>query len=189
MVVCLILLACTELAPGTVLADGPGLTVPLAESTIKSILAEAVPLSMTDVRFSAVEVRAKNQRAAAKNVLPYLAYVSQKGDDFYPPPAESFVAQVDDFYANAYFVILSHPVSGMRIIHLFINTGGGEHFYLDQDDPDFQSEPGGQWRFTVSTLTPDRAGDYMYLPVFMPYDGDGYPVNPRTARWPFTIQP
>jgi hypothetical protein len=201
------LVVCASLAPGSVLADGPGSTPAIPESTIESIesiiggalipqstlesiLGDALPAPAAGVSFSVEKVSGVGLRQELKNVYPYLAYASNNRDDFYPtPPMSDFTVGVDPLCLLAYFAILNHPFQGMAVIHLLYNYGGGEHFWVVQDVPDFYGEPGQLVRFAGCwPTTPNIPGQYLYIPIFIPYDGDGYYYNPQTGIWPVTIR-
>lgn len=179
---------CISLAPSGGLADGPERTPAISEATLQSILENAVPGPTAGVSFTTEQVSGAGERAAPKNVFPYLAYTADNVNDFYPTSKSDFTVGVGEMWLQAYFAILNHPVQGMAVVHLLINTAGPPHWYYVHDPPDFYGETGQQWRFAMGwAATPDMPGQWVYLPIFLPYDGDGYPVNPQRAVWPLTI--
>lgn len=159
------------------------------EASWEAALANAVPGPTEGVRFVAEKVASGVETSPeALNIYPYLAYTAAAGNEFYEPPVTSFTVGVGEMWMNDYFVVINHATTGMKVLHLLVNQSGGQNWYYLQDVPTWTGNPGEQWRFAVYFYTvPDMPGTYLYLPITLPYDGDGYKLGKKSVFGPVTI--
>lgn len=155
----------------------------------ESLLADAVPGPMEGVHFSIEKVDSNVDVVpnAPKNIYPYLAYTAATGVDFYSPPVNDFTVGVGELWLNDYIILLNNSTCGITVIHLLLNQSGGEHMYWIQEIPDWCGDQGSTWRVAVYfAAVPELPGQWIYLPITRPADGDGWPIGSH-SMWPLAI--
>jgi hypothetical protein len=154
----------------------------------EALLNDAAPIAVDGATVTLVGTDA-DASPDYSNVYPHQAWTSAQGVDFEPPPVSVFYVGQGEHWSNAYFYLLNHDLTGMAVVHIWINQSGGQHWYYVQNVPDFFGSQGQEWRFSVYwTAVPDMPATWHYLPRYIPYDGDGYPFGPN-AHYGFVINP
>ena len=179
-----LLAVCALLAPGSVLADGPG-SISISESDLESIIADAAAAPMAGATFSAEKVAAGvlPLDGYPENVYSFLSYTSNSPDPFFPPPQSEFWILESPICFFTYFAVIRHDVTGITIYHVLFPPGGtwpGDAIFTGlHDEPELELVQGDTWRFGLcyEVTPPIWAGEWMYFALVIPSDGDGNILN------------